>query len=164
MNMVQIIKKLTIIVFIFGVISCSEDIKPTVYNYSQVFTGKTKKTWVIDRLVQRQDGKSDQNLSLDACGKDDQYIFYANDEKLYEVNNANSVCGGDDSDPILVSYTWSFNNANASLTMVMPHVFGNFLIPFTVLKATKDEMDLEVFLDQQNTVSYVVILKSSGEN
>jgi hypothetical protein len=33
-----------------------------------------------------------------------------------------------------------------------------------VLKAAKDEMDLEVFLDRQNTVSYVVFLKSLGEN
>jgi hypothetical protein len=162
--MIQTIKKFTIMVFLFGIISCSEDIKPTVYNYSQIFTGKTKRTWVINQIVQRQTGKKDKSLSLNPCGMDDKYIFYSNDEKLYEVNNGTSVCNGDDADPLLVSYTWSFNNANASLTIVMPHVFGNFLIPFTVLKATKDEMDLEVFFDQKNTVSYVFILKSSGEN
>src|SRR5436190_960615 len=138
--------------------SCSEDPKPTPYVYSRVFTGKTSKTWTIDKVVLRQTGKSDIDQHLQPCGKDDRYIFYSSADKLYEVTNGPSQCNSDES-ATLISYVWSFNNASASLNIVLPHVFGNYIIPFTVLKAEGKDMQLQIYFDDKNTVSYVFYFK-----
>lgn len=145
--------------------SCSEETSPTPYTYTQLFTGKTSKTWAIDHVIQRKDGADDQTFTLASCEKDDRYTFYANAERLYEVSNGSLKCPADTPEPdMLVSYNWSFSNANANLTMVIPHFFGNYVIPFIVTKATASEMILEVFADEKNTISYVFYFKSVSEN
>jgi hypothetical protein len=159
--------KLSFFVFfalvIIATTSCSEDVKPTPFTFSKNFTGDNDKTWSIDKLVLRETGKKDQTLSLETCESDDQYKFYANDEKLFEVYNGNKKCATDEDDLIL-SYQWSYASANANLTMVVPHIFGNFLIPFIVKKVDSDEMQLEVFLNEENTISYLLYFKVVNEN
>jgi hypothetical protein len=145
------------------VTSCSEDIKPTPFTFSKNFTGKSDKTWSVDKLVLRETGKKDQTLTLDACESDDLYKFYANDEKLFEVYNGNKKCSTDEDD-LMVTYQWSYSSANANLTMVAPHIFGNFLIPFIVKKVDNDEMQLEIFLNEKNTISYLLYFKVVNEN
>jgi hypothetical protein len=143
--------------------SCSEDITPTPFTFSKNFTGKSDKTWSMDKLVLRETGKKDQTLTLDACESDDLYKFYANDEKLFEVYNGNKKCATDEDD-LMISYQWSYASANANLTMVAPHIFGNFVIPFIVKKVDSDEMQLEIFLNEKNTISYLLYFKVVNEN
>jgi hypothetical protein len=138
---------------------CSETAEPKPYVYSKVFTGNVSKTWRIDRLIFREKGQQDEILGLSNCEKDDLYTFYANDEKLFEVDNGNLACSEDNGGGILVSYIWEFNQANASLSMVTPHIFGNFFIPFTVKDANEKDMELEIFLDENATISYVLFFK-----
>ena len=142
--------------------SCTEEVKPKPFEYTKVFTGPNSKTWAITRVVIREDGK-DSEFTLTTCEKDDRYIFYANEEKLFEVTNGATKCD-DEEDSLLVSYVWSFSNGNASLTMVIPHFFGNFIIPFIVKKADDDEMELEIYADLENTVSYVFFFQVVGQN
>jgi hypothetical protein len=149
--------------FILIVLSCSESEAPTPFTYTQVFTGANSKTWTVDKVLIRKIGQDDQAVSLSSCEKDDRYTFYANDERLYEVDNGRIPCEEGENQN-LVSYTWAFSNANASLTMVIPHFFENYVIPFVVKKASKSEMILEIFADDKNTISYVFYFKSVSEN
>ncbi len=149
--------------------SCSEDIEPTPFTFSKNFTGNNDKTWRIEKLVLRVKDKKDQTLSLSSCESDDLYKFYANDEKLFEVYNGSTTCDTDgdgipDEDDLLVSYNWSYASANANLTMVVPHVFGYFVIPFIVKKVDSDEMQLEVFANDERTISYGLYFKLVNEN
>jgi hypothetical protein len=157
-----------ILIFAFSALvtialSCSEDIKPTPFTFSKNFTGKSDKTWTVDKLVLRETGKKDQTLALNSCESDDLYKFYANDEKLFEVYNGSKKCATDEDD-LMVTYQWSYASANANLTMVVPHIFGNFVIPFIVKKVDSDEMQLEIFLNEGNTISYLLYFKVVSEN
>ena len=64
---------------------------------------------------------------------------------------------------LLVSYVWEFNQAKSTLTMVAPHIFGYFIIPFIVKDVSAREIELEIFLDEDATVSYVLIMKLVDE-
>jgi hypothetical protein len=158
-------KKTVIILFyaaLFGS-SCSEEVKPITYDYTTVFTGKNNKVWKVDKLVVREQGEDDVTQSLSSCEKDDEYIFHNNAERLFEVHNGNLECASGEGD-VLVSYVWAFTNSSATLTMVLPHIFGNFLIPFIVKNATDDTMELEIYLDDEATISYVLFFKAVDEN
>lgn len=143
---------------------CTESVEPTPYVYSKVFTGNVSKTWKIDRLIFREKGQQDEILGLANCEKDDLYTFYANDEKLFEVDNGNIACPDDEGTDLLISYNWEFNQANASLSMVTPHIFGYFFIPFIVKDANDKDMELEIFLDEEATISYVLFFKLVDED
>lgn len=146
--------------------SCSEEIKPKPFEASKVFSGENSKTWKLVGFVARKTGSEDFVYDLNSCVKDDRYTFYANDVKLFEVHNGNIACNGDDDDPLLVSYTWSFNNSNASLSMVVPHIFGYFFIPFTVVVVNEDEdeMELEIFINEEGTESYAMYFEVVDED
>jgi hypothetical protein len=146
-------------------ISCSEE-EPTnkLAEYAKMFSGKNSKTWKLTGFFARRTGGQEVEFNLSTCAGDDRYTFYANAEKLFEVSNGTFSCVEDGDDPLLVSYTWSFNNANASLSMVFPHIFGYFFIPFTVKSVTEDEMELEIFVNQEGTESYALILESVDED
>jgi hypothetical protein len=146
--------------------SCTEEVKPKPFTYSQILTGATKKTWKLDYFVTRKVGKEDTRENLAACEADDLYIFYNNSEKLFEVMNGPRICNGDGTGPDaekLVSYTWAFNNANSSINMVVPHVFGYFLIPFIVKKIDTKSMELQIFINDEQTVSYVLFFVKTAE-
>jgi hypothetical protein len=143
-------------------ISCTEEIKPTKYSYSQLLTGKNNKTWKLNKIALRKAGEEDDTFSRNDCESDDRYIFYANEEKLFEVRNGDQRCDADE-ESLLLSYQWAFSNANANITMVMPHVFGYFLIPFIVKNIDASDMELELFLDEEATVSYVFFFKRTDE-
>jgi hypothetical protein len=143
-------------------LSCTESVEPKPYIYTEIFTGKSNKTWKLDRFIERKSGEADQQYGLDICQRDDLYVFYANEEKLFEVDNGNVICFDGDPD-LLLSYTWEFNQANASLTMVLPNLFGYFIIPFTVKDVSKTDMELELFLNEEATISYVLFFKRVDE-
>jgi hypothetical protein len=48
--------------------------------------------------------------------------------------------------------------------MVLPHIFGYFFIPFTVKHASSNELELEIFINEEATVSYVMYFVKQSEN
>ena len=148
---------------VFMLASCTEEIKPTPYTYTKVFTGENSKTWKLDRVLLRKTGKPDEDISMSTCERDDRYIFHNNAERLYEVTNGRFACDAEESEK-LVEYVWSFTNSAASLNIVVPHFFGNFIIPFIVREANNKNMELELFLDEEATISYVFYFSVVEEN
>ena len=144
------------------VVSCSEEVMPTPYTYSQIFSGKNSKTWQLRSILLWEEGKQDVTFTLPNCIKDDLYIFYANSEKLFEVKNGATKCDSEEAD-ILVSDTWTFINAGATLTITIP-ILAEFNLPYIVREVDKNDMLLEIFLDFEGTQSYRLAFKSVGEN
>lgn len=149
-------------IFLITGFSCSEEIKPKPFQYSEIFSGKNSKTWVLKSIKLVQAGKSDINYSLANCVKDDRHIFYANAEKLFEVTNGSTKCSSDEPD-LIISDTWSFVNASATLNMTFP-ILAEFSLPYIVKKVDKKSMTLEIYLDEEGTVSYQMTFDSIAEN
>ena len=141
-------------------VSCSEEVIPTPYEYTKIFTGETSKTWKLKFLEQTLDGDVEETFNV-SCGSDDQYVFYANSERAYKVTTGTKKCDVDESD--VIDDSWSFNNASATLTMILPF-FTTSSLPFIVREAKKNKLELEFFLDEENTKSYRIHLESVKEN
>ncbi len=141
--------------------SCSEDVTPTPYTYSQIFSGKNSKTWVYKSIILWQKGKADISYSLPPCIRDDRYIFYANAEKLFEVTNGPTKCSTEEPN-IIISDTWAFVNAGATLNMTIPFL-AEFSLPYIVREVSKKNMLLEIFLDFEGTQSYRIAFESIDE-
>ncbi len=150
---------LTTVILLFT--GCSEDLEPVAPEYYHIFTGKNKKTWKISKLTWTGQGKSNVTLNFSSCYKDDSYVFYANKDNAYEVTGGSSKCSATESGT-LVSDSWSFVNATATLNIIIP-LFSDNSLPFYVIKATTSEMTLEIYLDQDNTYSYQVTMQSVSE-
>ena len=142
--------------------SCSEEIKPKPFQYSEIFSGENSKTWVLKSIKLVQTGKSDITYSLPNCIKDDRHIFYANAEKLFEVTNGSTKCDSSEPD-LIVSDTWSFVNASATLNMTLP-ILAEVSLPYIVKKVDKKSMTLEIYLDEEGTISYQMTFDSIAEN
>jgi hypothetical protein len=142
--------------------SCSEDIKPEPFTYSQIFSGKNSKTWKLKSISLIEKGKSDINYSLPNCITDDVYIFYANEERLLEVKEGNSKCSSGDPE-VIATDTWSFVNATASLSFVFP-LLADIALPYIVKDVNKTNMTLEIYLDEAGTQSYRMKFQSTNEN
>jgi len=153
---------ISITLFLTFAISCSEEIVPTPYTYTQVFSGKNSKTWIFKSIILWEEGKADINFTLSNCVKDDRYVFYANSEKTYEVTNGPSKCSPDEPD-VIVSDAWSFINAGATLTITLPFL-AEFNLPYIVREIDKNDMLLEIFLDFEGTQSYRIAFEAIDEN
>jgi hypothetical protein len=151
-----------IILLTIGLISCSEEIAPTPYTYSQIFSGKEKKTWIFESIVLWEEDKSEVTLTLDNCISDDLYIFYADSEKKYEVTNGATKCATGEPD-LLLTDTWSFINGGATLNIILPFL-SDLTLPYIVREVSNTNMLLEIFIDQENTQSYRIAFKSTGTN
>lgn len=145
-----------------GLFSCTEDPEVKPLTYTQIFSGKTFKTWVIEQVLVKKAGAPDQEITFSLCEKDDRYTFYADGEKSYVITNGGIKCDPEEPDEY-VRHTWSFVNAGAVLNIALPRLFGNFIVPFIVKKAEKTRMVLEIYANQENTISYQVHLKSVEE-
>ncbi|HTJ51986.1 MAG TPA: hypothetical protein VL443_21140 [Cyclobacteriaceae bacterium] len=143
---------------------CTEDVKPIPLTYWKVFTGDDHKAWSIQYLTLKQDGKEDQTFALASCEADDQYIFYANSDRQYTISNGTKKCSTDDPD-VLVNDTWAFLNATATLTIIIPiSPFPSSPLPFFVKQVDNNTMTLQIFVDQENTISYLVNFKAVSQN
>lgn len=142
-------------------LGCSEEVVPKGPEYYRVFTGQNKKTWKITKLVWTGEGKSDVTINFSNCFKDDLYIFYADKDNQYEVIGGTNKCDTNESN-LLVSNSWSFVNASATLSIIIP-LFSNNSLPFIATKVSKSEMTLEIYLDQNNTYSYQITMQSVSE-
>jgi hypothetical protein len=151
-----------LVVATFSGTSCSEEVAPTPYTYSQIFSGKNSKTWVFKSIVLWREGKSEIAYTLPSCMRDDRYIFYANNEKLYEVTNGPTKCSPDEPE-VIYSDSWSFINAGATLTIAIPFLADQSL-PFTVREISSKNMLLEIFINFELTESYRIGFESIAEN
>ncbi len=131
-----------------SLLACKEEFEPEPFTYTQVLTGKVSKTWKMTGISILEDGKPTQNIPLppNDCVFDDEYVFYANDEKKYEILDADIKCSPDDPD-IFLEDKWSFVNANATLEIVLPILTSEFRLPFIVKSLTDTRMVLEIYFD-----------------
>ena len=143
-------------------IGCTEENTPTPYTYSKVFSGENQKTWVVSELLITKIGEETQSYDLSTCERDDRYTFKADREKSFIVDNGSVKCaveeGETPEEDVYVEASWAFANSGATLTIPIPRIFGNFYIPFYVREITSNRMVLEIFADQENTISYQVIM------
>ena|SRR5688572_31209140 len=123
--------------------ACTEQPEVIPYEYTKAFTGETKKGWSIRSFTYTEEGKANQTGLLNDCEADDIYIFYANAEKTMEVLNGATKCEPEDPD-VLASGSWSFVNANATLTLPFP-LIADFALPFIVRDVEEDRMTIEIF-------------------
>ncbi len=158
MNMRLLLTTISI-VLILG--ACSEDPEPIPTEFSKIITGTTKKTWKMVSIQWTGDGKDPITYGLNSCYRDDLYTFYANAERLYEVDNGPTKCS-DEEPSQLVSDSWSFINATSTLNIIFPLLSDNVL-PFYLKKVTSKEMTLEIYLDQDNKYSYKITMQSVSE-
>lgn len=159
--------KSAISLFVFGIVSgmmfsCSEEVVPTPYTYTEVFTGENSKTWKIKFLEETLDGKIIDRFSV-SCASDDRYVFYANTEHKFEVLTGTQKCSGA-SEPNTIEDTWTFTNSSATLTMILPFFSPDSAVPLIVRDADSDEMELEIFFNDDNSGSYRIHFEVVDEN
>ncbi|HOY49437.1 MAG TPA: hypothetical protein PLJ60_15615 [Chryseolinea sp.] len=156
--------KTTYIIILFMValnFSCSEELKPTPYTYTQIFTGENSKTWKLKFLEETLNGEIIETFTIN-CASDDKYTFYANPERSYEATTGSKKCS--DGEANTITDSWSFNNASATLTMLLPFFTTEGSLPFIVKEAKKNKMELEIFFDEEGTESYRVHFEATDED
>jgi hypothetical protein len=144
---------------LIAAVGCSEEFTPTPYAYSKIFTGENNKTWKITLIEETLDG-SVVDKFLPSCLTDDRYIFYANPERSLEAISGSRKCFDGEAD--VTTDTWSFSNATATLTMILP-ILSDSSLPFIVREAEDDDMEVEIFFDETNTGSYRIHFEAIDE-
>jgi len=140
-------------------VGCSEEFTPTPYTYSKIFTGENNKTWKIT-LIEETLNDAIIDKFLPSCLTDDRYVFYANPEHSFQAISGSRKCFQDEAD--LTTDTWSFSNATATLTMLLP-ILNDSSLPFIVREAEDDDMEVEIFFDEANTASYRIHFEAIDE-
>ena len=162
LNPLKIYLKSTLLLIIVS--SCSEKLDPKPFTYSQLLTGKEKKTWVLNSLT-IVDQKDPFDLAgsdvLSPCQLDDQFVFYANEEKKMEYTNGPTKCRSTEPE-ILITDVWQLTSANATLEMGVPRLFGGAKLPFVVKSLTETAMTLEYYFGDIDA-SYRFKFTSSGK-
>jgi hypothetical protein len=129
--------------------ACTEEPEPVPYNYTHIFTGDEKKAWTLRSFAYRETGNAPMPLSFPACVEDDIYIFFANEERRFEVRDGEDKCSPTDPDLVL-EWVWEFSNTGATMTIPFPPL-TNGVLPFTVMEAEEDRMTLEFYLDNDRS-------------
>lgn len=127
---------------------CREPFEAEPFTYSQLLTGKVSKSWRMTGISILEDDSPTQNIPLpdEDCVYDDEYVFYANEEKRFEVSNGRRKCE-ETEDDILVTDRWAFSNANATLEMILPILSSNQRLPFIVKSLTEERLTIEIYFD-----------------
>jgi hypothetical protein len=160
--MKRLIACFSIFIVLGMIYSCSEEIVPTPYTYTKVFTGENSKTWKIKFLEETLNGKVTDRFSV-GCAVDDRYVFYASTEHKFEALTGAQKCSGTD-EPNTIEDIWTFTNASATLTMVLPFFSPDFAVPLIVKDVDGDEMELEIFFNDDNSGSYRIHFEVVSEN
>jgi hypothetical protein len=147
------------IALLFSLLACSEPVKVEPLTYTQIFSGKTKKTWTIRSIQQTQNGKGTQTFTLDPCVYDDQYVFSNDFNKTYQVFDGTNKCVPTDPN-LLVDSNWSFVNATATLTIIVP-LLSDSALPFIVKDIDDTKMTLDIYIDDARTTAYRFNFKSA---
>ncbi|WP_373514947.1 hypothetical protein [Persicitalea sp.] len=151
-----------------GLAGCSEIKEPTPLTYTQLLTGKEKKTWSLTSFEVIDDGEESgpvpaSQLFSNACEADDQFVFYANAERKYEYINGPTKCASSEPD-VLLEDTWTFVNATATLEFAFP-LLSSGKLPYIVKSLTENSMTLEIYLDELDNVdaSYRFVFTSASK-
>lgn len=150
-----------IVVILASALSCSEEFTPTPYTYTKLFTGENSKTWKIALVETTVDGEVVDRF-MDPCLDDERFVFYANAEHTFEVFTGSAKCFDDPPEEDRYADGWTFNNANSALLMIVPFISDSPL-PYFVREADEEDMIVEIFYDQENTVSRRVHLEAVDE-
>lgn len=142
-------------------VSCTEEIVPEPYTYTKVFTGENKKTWAVKFVEETLNGEIIDTFSI-ACSDDDQYTFYNNVERTFEVETGNQKCS-DPEEADRIEDTWSYTIGSTSLTMILPFLTPDYSLPFIVREVDKTTMEAEIFFDN-NTASYRIHFSAVDED
>lgn len=131
--------------------SCSEIAQPTPLTYSQLLTGKEKKTWNLVSFEVIDEGEGSgvvpiNNIIRNSCEADDQFVFYANAERRFEYTNGPTKCSSKEPD-VLLTDTWTLTNATATLDFALP-LLGSQPLPFTVKELTETSMTVELYFEK----------------
>lgn len=139
---------LTFALLLAGLTFCREPFEAEPFTYSQLLTGTESKSWRMTGISILEDGSATQNIPLPSndCVYDDEYVFYANEEKRFEVSNGRLKCEETEED-ILVTDRWAFSNANATLEMILPILASDVRLPFIVKSLTEDRLTIEIFFE-----------------
>lgn len=134
--------------YIFLLASCSQKFEPKPLTYTQLLTGTEKKTWTLVSAVITDLGNASPEIKgsslLSACALDDQFVFYANDEKKLEYTNGLTKCRSTEPD-VIYTDTWEILQGNAKLNMAIPRLFGGSIFPFVIKSLTATDMVLEFY-------------------
>ena len=101
---------------------------------------------------------------IDPCFADDQYVFYANEEKKFEISEGSSRCDPRDPD-VYFTDNWTFINANAQIEFLFP-VLANQVLPYVVKTLTANTLVVELYeqnLGSPYKISYRITFTSSGK-
>jgi len=144
-------KKLILLLLVSCSLSCSEELDPKPYTYTQIFTGENKKTWAIRFIEETLNGEVIDRFSI-GCAEDDLYTFINDFEHSFEIRTGNEKCY-DPAEDAIIEDTWSYAIGSSTLTMIMPFFTPDVGLPFIVRHVEKNKMELEIFFDS-NTASY----------
>jgi hypothetical protein len=146
-------------------IGCEQKFEPKPLTATQVLTGTEKKTWVLTsaKIIDEKNESPDIKGSdlLDPCELDDEFVFYANEEKKLEYKNGSSKCANAEPD-VIYTDSWELLQGVAELDMAIPRLFGGSIIPFTVKTLTTNTMVLEYYFGDIDA-SYRFTFVSSGK-
>jgi hypothetical protein len=137
------------IILLSLVISCTEPLEVTPFTYPKAFTGETSKSWTVRSVQLLQNGKGTQTFGLNTCVLDDVYTFYNNPERTYIIVEGNTKCNAADPTTIVVN-NWSFVNATASLTIVMP-LLSDSPLPFILKEVDSQKMVIDIYFDDDKS-------------
>lgn len=137
------------------VISCTEPLQPKPYTYSQLLTGENVKFWRLEGLQFRQDDKAPQSFEVpDDCVFDDLYVFYATDDRKFEIQEGATKCNPEDPD-VFLTESWSLTSGRATLEFVIP-ILAPFKLPYIVQELTENRLVVEIYFNE-NKQSYRMI-------
>jgi len=150
---------LVVVLLMMVALSCKEEVKPTPYTYTKIFTGENSRTWKVKYLEETLNGSVVARFT-DNCFTDDRYTLYANPERLYIADSGSRIC---DDEEAGIASSWGFTNATATLSIAIPFLSSNTL-PFFVRDVDDNDMELEIFFDEAGTASYRIFLEMTDED
>jgi hypothetical protein len=151
MNMKRI---LATIASLYMLISCTEPVDVIPFTFPEKFTGEVRKAWAIRSIQFLQNGKGTQTFSLEPCVMDDLYVFYNNPERTYQVTTGATICDGQVAPGRIADSNWSFVNATATLTILMP-LLADEPLPFILNEVDDAKMVIDIyFADNQSNYRF----------
>jgi hypothetical protein len=156
----------------FVLLGCAEKWEPKPLTVTRMIAGAEKKVWKFSSIEIIDEGETDgepitaRDLFL-PCARDNEYVFYNNEEKTYEYTSGTIKCSPTESN-ILIEHVWSYTTANATFEFALPlALFGDiYILPFTVKKLTETEMVLEVYFSKvyvdETDASFRLVLRSDN--
>lgn len=143
-NIIQVIMLVGLLCSIGG---CTEEVEPKPQTYSQLLTGTSSKSWRLTgiQLIEANAQPVSYNLQNN-CVYDDVYVFYADRDRKYEIQEGASKCAPEDPD-IYVEDTWSIVNATGTINFYFPVLGAD---SYTLKSLTENTLTIEYYVTDLN--------------